>query len=364
MRGRIAVAVIAAASLVAAPAPGLLHAQPAPAAPAASPRPLDLDARKRDAKAKFLQGREALNRGEYATALVLLRTSQDLYPSPGTLLNLALCEERLGMLGSAYAHFQEVGRLLAPGDDRLSIAKHGLASLEQRVPRLRIDLAKGAPEGTTIARGGALVPASDLGKDLLVDPGKHVIVASAPGRPDRSYEASLVEGGRVTLSVEPGPPPEPPKPDPAPPAVDPARAPVAPTAPVPVPRAPVEPPPRPAEPDDTTSGMRTAAYVVGGVGVAGISVGAVTGILAFVRKGEVDDACGPKFCTQEGLDAEASGKTMAAVSTVAFAVGFAGVGVGAVLLLTSGRGGGGKTTTSIAPVGLPGGAGVSARVRF
>jgi hypothetical protein len=366
MRSNVTVAAATLVAVLVASAPSRgLFAQTAPGA-GVSASQAEAEARKRDAKAKFLQGRAALNRGEYATALVFLRTSQELYPSPGTLLNLALCEERLGMLGSAIGHFQEVMRLLPQGDERQSIAKHGATMLEQRVPRLRIELAKGAPEGTTVARGGAPVQASDFGKDLPVDPGKHVVVATAPGRPDRSYEVALVEGARGVLSVEPGPAPEPPKAvviEPAPAKkVEAARA---------NPRAPPSgegrasggDDPRVAEPDDATSSRRTAAFIVGGVGIVGIGVGAITGALAFTKKSDVDELCPREdTCILEGVEAEQSGKRLATASTIAFAVGIAGVGVGAVLLITSGSSS--KRATAIGPIALPGGAGVGARGRF
>lgn len=364
VRGPLPV-LLAVAGLLSAPR---ALAQSSPGKPAHGAPAEDQEARKRDAKAKFIQGRDALNRGEYATALILFRTSQELYPSPGTLLNLALCEERLGMLGSALQHFQEVVRLLPPGDDRVSIAKNGLATIEPRVPRLRIDLAKGAPQGTSLARDGAPLAASDVGKEVLLDPGKHIVVVRAPGRPDRHYEVTLVEGAREVLTVEPGRAPEIPVSDPnvgGPPRVG-DGAPVNPgsgRAPEPGGGAGIGAPDtvRP-EPSST---LRTAGFIAGGVGIASIGVGAVTGILAFVKKGDVDSLCPREdICSEEGVEAERSGKAFATASTVAFAVGLAGVGAGAVLLVMSGGKTAPKPAAAIAPLVLPGGAGIGARGRF
>jgi hypothetical protein len=361
--GLVAV-LLAAAAIVCARAPEAL-AQSSAGKPAEGAS--DQDARKRDAKEKFLQGRDALNRGEYATALILFRTSQDLYPSPGTLLNLALCEERLGMLGSALQHFQEVARLLPPGDDRLSIARNGAAMIEPRVPRLRIEIAKGAPEGLSLSRDGAPLGTADLGKDLVLNPGKHVIVVKAPGRPDRPYEVTLVEGAREVLTVEPG--------------IDPAAAPRDPKLPERArgedrgPRiapsigvgAATPSPDRPGVDADAAAGnpRRTAGFVVGGVGVVSLVVGATTGLLAFSKKSEVDSLC-PRsdVCSAEGIAAESTGKSLATASTITVVVGLVAVGAGAALVLTSGGGSQPRPSAAIAPLVLPGGAGLGAIGRF
>lgn len=355
--GLVAV-LLAAAAIVCARAPEAL-AQSSAGKPAEGAS--DQDARKRDAKEKFLQGRDALNRGEYATALILFRTSHDLYPSPGTLLNLALCEERLGMLGSALQHFQEVARLLPPGDDRLSIARNGAAMIEPRVPRLRIEIAKGAPEGVSLSRDGAPMAAADLGKDLVLDPGKHMVVVKAPGRPDRPYEVTLVEGAREVLTVEPG--------------IDPAASPRAPKLPEPARGQDRVAPsigvgaatPSPDRPDvdaKASNPRRTAGFVVGGVGVVSLVVGATTGILAFSKKSEVDSLC-PRsdVCSAEGIAAESTGKSLATASTITVVVGLVAASAGAALVLTSG-GSEPKRAAAIAPLVLPGGAGLGAIGRF
>jgi hypothetical protein len=78
---------------------------------------------------------------------------------------------------------------------------------------------------------------------------------------------------------------------------------------------------------------RAAAYWVGGAGLVGLAVGAVTGILAVQRKRTVDENCEAKgattVCAPEGYAAIPEGKTFATVSTVATGLGALGVGLGA-----------------------------------
>src|SRR4051812_45377646 len=56
----------------------------------------------------FRQGREAFDKGDYQRARDAFAESQRLEAAPGTLLNLALAEEKLGTLSSAWEHAKEV----------------------------------------------------------------------------------------------------------------------------------------------------------------------------------------------------------------------------------------------------------------
>ena len=59
------------------------------------------------------------------------------------------------------------------------------------------------------------------------------------------------------------------------------------------------------------------------------------GVLAIDGKGSGDEGCDARdFCPPPAIEARDDAFTMATVSTVGFAVGFIGVGVGVVLLLT------------------------------
>jgi hypothetical protein len=103
---------------------------------------------------------------------------------------------------------------------------------------------------------------------------------------------------------------------------------------------------------------RTLGWVVGGVGVAGLAVGAVTGIMAMGDASTVKSNCGANGACQgqSGVDAASSGKTASTLSTIGFIGGTALAGVGAYLLLTSGPWG---ASTSVGATSLPGGAALS-----
>jgi hypothetical protein len=49
----------------------------------------------------FKEARVLMKHDDYATARLKLEESQRLDPSPGTLLNLAICNEHLGQIATA-----------------------------------------------------------------------------------------------------------------------------------------------------------------------------------------------------------------------------------------------------------------------
>ena len=102
----------------------------------------------------------------------------------------------------------------------------------------------------------------------------------------------------------------------------------------------------PLDLQSTGSNRKTLGWVIGGIGVASLAVGAVTGFMAMGKADTVKQHCdGSLACDPEGLDAASSGKTLALVSTITLAVGVVGVGVGAFLLLT------GQSPKTSGPVG-------------
>jgi hypothetical protein len=303
------------------------------------------------AQEQFLKGRDAFKQGDYAGARALFQKSYELHPTPGVLLNLGLCEEQLGLVGSAWQRFQELTEQVPPSDERYRVAKQHASALEPRVPRLRIELAPGAPAGTSVRRDALVVAGKNLGAELPVDPGKHTIVVTAPGREDRSYEITIAEGKRETLTVEPGAETAKSGTGDPPPAGTASSAPTATTTTT------VPPPPPPS------NGRRTAGFILGGVGVAGLVVGGVTGGLTLAKTSDVEAMCPmPDRCTNEGVAIADSARTFGLVSTISFIAGGAFVGAGVVLVLTSKSGA--STETALAPTLLPGGAGLSARGRF
>jgi hypothetical protein len=268
----------------------------------------------------FREARKALSEGRTEEACAKFAESQRLDPGAGTLINLAACEEKLGKLASSWEKWQRALASMRSDDSRRPGVQKRAAALEARLPRLEIRLAPSAPPGTSVTRNEIELGAASLGLALPVDPGTHRVLVSAPGRETKSYELSLAEAETQTLEVEPGA---------ATPIEPPAGPPSEPTA-----------PPEPA-PELDHPGKRTAGFVALGVGAAGLVVGTLTGLLALQKKSEMDDDCSERAgrleCGDAGIDAASAGNTLAAISTVAFAVGIVGFGIGGYLVLTSDR---------------------------
>jgi hypothetical protein len=305
------------------------------------------------AQALFNKGRDAMKRGDLATACAAFEESERLDPAPGTLFNLADCEEKSGHLAAAWQWFQAAFAKLPPSDKRRSLVEARVSALKVRLPMLAVRLAPDAPAGTTVTRDAIELREASLGVSLPLDPGTHQVVASAAGHSERQFAVELKEGEQKELVVAPGPATTP---LPAPPPVAAAAAAKAAAppkaAPPPGPQQ-ASASPKPAE--HHRADTRTLGYVVGGVGVAGIGTALVLGAVALGKKDTLsDDHCNAETRTcdsQKGVDAASSGATLATASTVAFIVGAAAVGVGAYFIFTSGE----SNSTAVGASAAPGG---------
>jgi tetratricopeptide (TPR) repeat protein len=279
------------------------------------------------AKTQFEEGRAAAKKGELSRARELFLSSHALVPKTGTLLNLADCEEKLGLYASAWQHLDEALRLAPSNDDRIPLLKERIAALLPRVPRLRVDVAKAAPPGSRVVLDGRELSPSVLGTDLPLDPGEHKLAVTAPGRDERTFTATLVEKQQLTIEVAPAEPR----------LAAPASSGTAPA--VRAPRPPVPPPGRSRDP-----GM-TAGFVIGGAGLLGLGAGAVLGGLALQQKGKLAEAC-PQGPCDAGVRIANQGDTFADASTVSFIAGGALVAAGGVLLIVR-RGAATATATAV-----------------
>jgi hypothetical protein len=291
-----------------------LGAAAAFAAPARADGPRDAPA----AEALFQQGVEELKRGDVASACPKFAESQRLDPGAGTLMNLADCEEKLGRIASAWEHWREAVGMLDKKDTRIAVAMKRRDAIEHRVPLLTVALAPRAPPDTMIARDGVALGAVSLGVPLPIDPGDHVVAATAPGREDSRTTIHVEEGDRKLVAVAPGP----------------VRS--AATRSAPIGAAPVTAS-EPAASDGART-RRTVGLVVGGVGVAGFGVALTTGLLLPGVRDTIAKYCDPttKVCTDSrGVDAASQGRTLAALNTVGWIVGYAGVAVGGGLIVSS-----------------------------
>ena len=254
----------------------------------------------------FSEGLGLVRGGDCGRAREKFAESYQTDPAPGPLINWALCEEKLGRIATALGLLRLAEDRLPAGHTRTSEVKKEVAALRERVPYLCIHPLLPLPAGTVVLKDAVQIDASSLDQKQPIDPGAHVIEVQAPGYEVRRYDVVLHEGRTVDLALEPGSP-----------------------------RG-SSPPVSGAQADSAPGDSRFLGWAIGGAGVAAIGVGAVTGLLAMSRWEDVRRYCDidAKTCTSdEGLEASASGRTLATVSTVAFVAGGVGVLGGAYFLL-------------------------------
>lgn len=240
------------------------------------------------AREHLTQGYKLKQQGQLKEALPHLVESLRLDPKLKTTINLADCEEKLGMLVEAQSHWlmarDTAGR---EGDARIKQeAEQRLTSIQQRMPRLSIQLPAGFPADGQVFRDEVLLGRVSLGTPLPTNPGEHKIMVRAPGREDWKTSVKLSERDNQTLTVRLGAvsktPPKPvadATPEPAGAAL--AAAPVAGAATAAVPPAsaaetPAQhaPPVDEASPAQGSSGtvQRVLGIVTGGLGLASFAV--------------------------------------------------------------------------------------------
>jgi hypothetical protein len=287
---------------------------------------------KKDAAEKlFVEGHEALSRGEQALACAKFHSSVALFPVPNAVANVARCAEREGRPVEALRAWEQVIGMLPAGDERLGPARERVAALGARVPRLTLGLPADLPADARILVDGAPLPRAAWRDPLPLAAGEHTVVVEALERTEQRFTVTLTDGDRKELAVRAG----------APPIV------VAPP-----------PPPLPA----ASNGRRVAGFAVGGVGVAGFVIAGITGGVLLSRDARIHALCPDGVCKPEGTQEIAGQRPLLVANGVAWGVGLAGLATGAVLLLTS-RGRAAPETT-VVPLVTSGGAGLALGGKF
>jgi hypothetical protein len=289
--------------------------------PAAAADPTEQD--KALATALFDEGKKLLVAGKVSEACRKLEESRRLDPLPGTILNLAACHEQEGKMASALAELREA-RALAERDhrqDRVAFAEEHMRAIEPRISSLILVVSReaDAPE-LALVRDGTAIGRAAWGTKIPVDPGAHVIEASAPGKKAWKIEVLVKPDGDVeTVNISPledtTPAVLPLVPSQPPPSILPMVPP--PGTPGAVVRPPRPPPASP--PAHGLSTQRVAALATGVAGLVGIGMGTGFGIRAFQLHAEPGAICSASPCTEAtSLNNEA--KTAADVSTVSFVI--------------------------------------------
>jgi hypothetical protein len=250
------------------------------------------------AEALFRAGREAVRAGQTAKACGYFRESQRLEPMLGTQLNLALCEEELGKLVSAWRLASELVHAPDLDPQRRDVLKQLLGRLESKLAFLVLEPGATLPRASRVRLPDTEVGLDAFGAAIPLEPGTLNVEVLAPGHEPRRSSLRLRAGEHRRLLVSAG-----------------AR--------------------RQARPPRTLlARTRTRSpwpLLTAGVAGAGYVGSGVLGLQALQEKRDMRRECDAFGCSDQGLASAARGASFAQASTLTF-VG-ASLTLGASVLL-------------------------------
>ena len=261
----------------------------------------------------FEEGRALMGTDLHAACAKFAESLQLNPQAIGTLLNVALCDEKLGRVASAVAKFTEArDRAREQGlEPQQQAAEERLAELVPKVPHVTLKLAAALPPGTRILLDDNRVISPSTLTDLPIDPGEHPLTVSAPEHLAFQTTIRIAIGEHRDVEI---------------PAL--ARA------------------------VDVRSKWRTIGKITAASGAGALGAGIVLGLVARSHYRAQFDApasggaapCvklsgGALECNTAGYAATNSARTLGNVGTAVGIVGVAAVGIGAYLWLrpSSGR---------------------------
>jgi hypothetical protein len=295
-------------------------------------------------KELFAEGRRLVDAGNCKDGVRKLEESLRYAESIGVRLSIAECAKNAPLEAWRQLKMAEL-LALKQGDDRAAFARAQADALEPRLALIRVEVSPGQRDlpGFEMRIDHATVePLFWKGGKLALEPGRHLVQASARGKRDWTREID------ATIGTE---------------------------APVPV-TLDEETPPSPSSPRSPSEDVRRegstqqlVGLVLGGVGVAGIVVGAVAGAITLSKKSDLVRSCevgGGSYGAncgagtipsdqRPGLSSDYDGmKTAATVSTVSLVAGAVLLAGGAALVLTAPH-----APTTVAVTTAPGGGGIA-----
>jgi hypothetical protein len=257
------------------------------------------------ADALYREAVELFKAGNVKGACMKLDESFGLEPKTQTLFSLAKCRQREGRVATAWLQFNElVKRGEKEGDaTKLAEYKAKVAELDRLVPRATLKL-ENHPEVTDVRLDGKSIPRAEWAAPVPIDPGEHVFQFSGTGKQDLEKRINVRESETITVEIDP--------------LIDASAGQGAAAG--------------GGDVSTKDGSSPTLGYILGGVGIAAIGVGTITGIVAINHKSTADD----RFDRRDPAfkDSDDAASTMALVSTISWVVGLVGVGAGTYLILT------------------------------
>ncbi len=292
-------------------------------AAAAQQAPVSNDAANADSL--FTEAKQLMANGDYATACPKLAESYRLDPGTGTLTALAVCHQHIGMVATAWSEFVEVASSAQRQGraDREAFARQQITAIEPLLSRLTIQVPAevAAIPKLQVRRDATVVSQAAWGVPVPVDPGDHVIEATAPDREPWT--------GHITVDTNAD------KKEIAVPVLDKqaAATPSVDQTPAPTPVLPAVTPTDRHAPFP----MRTVGLVVGGAGIVSLALGSYFGASALSKSSDAKKQCPPPSpCGNASAVSENNdAKSDALISDITVIAGVAAIGTGVFMFLTA-----------------------------
>ena len=153
----------------------------------------------------FEDGRKLMNAKDYVGACMKFSESIRLEPlAAGTMLNLGLCHEELGRYKTALYWFRKAQiratETNPPLPDYEQEAREHTTHLAPIVATIKIVVPADAPADTQVAIDDEAVRPEDYAH-VEIDPGHHVVTATATGKPTFRHELHVSGRGGQTVRV-------------------------------------------------------------------------------------------------------------------------------------------------------------------
>lgn len=134
----------------------------------------------------FQRGTARMMARDFAAACPLFAESYRLDRAGGTMQNLAVCYEELGLWASAHARFVDLRAISSgekPRQDRIKLAQEHIEKLGPRLSRIVVEVPPDSALPTlVVAIDDTQYAAITWTEGVVIDPGKHVVSATAPGK--------------------------------------------------------------------------------------------------------------------------------------------------------------------------------------
>jgi Tfp pilus assembly protein PilF len=275
----------------------------------------------------FAEAQQLREAGKTADACKKYEEALQYNPNAvGTILNVGLCNEEAGKYATAVKLYTQARDLAREGGyaEHRKAAEERIAAAQPLVSHLAVAFAE-KPDQVKLVIDDQVIPI-DKTEDIVIDPGSHHVVVTAPGRVPWETTITVDKSGAKAIAV-----------------------------------------PKLGYPVTIKKGRRTVGIILSGTGVAMVATGIGLGLYARHKyNGQIPTHCttdDPPHCDSEGYRATNDARTFGTFGSIIGIGGIAVAGVGAYLWFFGPKAAA-ERNVAVVPSLTPDAAGITAFGRF